>query len=59
MIPVVAEALASCDTRSRSRGFGFVRYGQDSDADAAINAMNNVEYAEFYSQYLKAVANIV
>jgi RNA recognition motif-containing protein len=28
----------------RSRGFGFVRYGQESDAEAAIAAMNNVEY---------------
>jgi RNA recognition motif-containing protein len=27
----------------RSRGFGFVRYGQEADADTAINAMNNVE----------------
>ena len=27
----------------RSRGFGFVRYGQETDAEAAINAMNNVE----------------
>ena len=31
----------------RSRGFGFVRYGQEQDADAAINAMNNVEYAAY------------
>jgi uncharacterized membrane protein YgcG len=28
----------------RSRGFGFVRYGQESDAEAAIAAMNNIEY---------------
>lgn len=28
----------------RSRGFGFVRYGSDPDAEAAIAAMNNVEY---------------
>lgn len=27
----------------RSRGFGFVRYGQESDADQAITAMNNIE----------------
>ena len=28
----------------RSRGFGFVRYAEDSDAQNAIAAMNNVEY---------------
>ena len=27
----------------RSRGFGFVRYTQDADAQKAISAMNNVE----------------
>ena len=27
----------------RSRGFGFVRYGQEQEADAAIQAMNNTE----------------
>ena len=27
----------------RSRGFGFVRYSQDQDADAAIQQMNNIE----------------
>lgn len=27
----------------RSRGFGFVRFTQESDAEAAIQAMNNVE----------------
>lgn len=27
----------------RSRGFGFVRYGNEADADAAIAAMNNIE----------------
>jgi RNA recognition motif-containing protein len=31
----------------RSRGFGFVRYGQESDAEAAIAAMNNIEYVSF------------
>jgi hypothetical protein len=28
----------------RSRGFGFVRFSQDTEADAAIASMNNVEY---------------
>jgi RNA recognition motif-containing protein len=27
----------------RSRGFGFVRFSQDTEADAAIANMNNVE----------------
>jgi RNA recognition motif-containing protein len=27
----------------RSRGFGFVRYTQEADAQKAIAAMNNVE----------------
>ena len=27
----------------RSRGFGFVRFSEESGADAAIEAMNNVE----------------
>jgi RNA recognition motif-containing protein len=27
----------------RSRGFGFVRFTDDANADAAISAMNNVE----------------
>jgi RNA recognition motif-containing protein len=27
----------------RSRGFGFVRYTNEDDAQKAINAMNNVE----------------
>ncbi|MCJ1478707.1 hypothetical protein MMC13_007390 [Lambiella insularis] len=41
----VEEAIVVKDRDTgRSRGFGFVRYGQDSDADAAINSMNNVEF---------------
>lgn len=27
----------------RSRGFGFVRFSEESAADSAISAMNNVE----------------
>jgi RNA recognition motif-containing protein len=36
----------------RSRGFGFVRYAQDTEADAAMQAMNNEEYVLPYSAYL-------
>jgi hypothetical protein len=28
----------------RSRGFGFVRFANDADADAAMTALNNEEY---------------
>lgn len=28
----------------RSRGFGFVRFSTEADADVAMNAMNNVEF---------------
>ncbi|PWY68275.1 RNA recognition motif domain-containing protein [Aspergillus vadensis CBS 113365] len=28
----------------RSRGFGFVRFASDAEADAAMNAMNNQEF---------------
>lgn len=28
----------------RSRGFGFVRFAAEEDADAAMNALNNQEY---------------
>jgi hypothetical protein len=28
----------------RSRGFGFVRFANDADADAAMGALNNEEY---------------
>ena len=34
----------------RSRGFGFVRYSQESDADAAIGSMNNVEYVTYWTR---------
>jgi RNA recognition motif-containing protein len=40
----VEEAVVVKDRDTgRSRGFGFVRYGQESDAEAAIAAMNNIE----------------
>jgi len=41
----VEEAVVVKDRDTgRSRGFGFVRYGQEAEADAAISAMNNVEF---------------
>ncbi|KAK5277253.1 hypothetical protein LTR16_010039, partial [Cryomyces antarcticus] len=39
----VEEAIVVKDRDTgRSRGFGFVRFAQESEADAAINNMNNV-----------------
>ncbi|KAI9692954.1 MAG: hypothetical protein M1822_004949 [Bathelium mastoideum] len=41
----VEEAIVVKDRDTgRSRGFGFVRFTQESDADAAIQAMHNVEF---------------
>ncbi|KAL6908714.1 hypothetical protein GGI43DRAFT_152754 [Trichoderma evansii] len=41
----VEEAVVVKDRDTgRSRGFGFVRFVQESDAQAAIDAMNNVEF---------------
>jgi len=42
---VVDEAVVVKDRDTgRSRGFGFVRYTNDDDAQKAIGAMNNVEF---------------
>ncbi|CAI0647172.1 unnamed protein product, partial [Colletotrichum noveboracense] len=41
----VEEAVVVKDRDTgRSRGFGFVRYTQEGDAQKAIAAMNNVEF---------------
>lgn len=32
----------------RSRGFGFVKYGTEQEAEAAIAQMNNVEYVTLF-----------
>jgi len=41
----VEEAVVVKDRDTgRSRGFGFVRYSQEADAEAAISAMNNIEF---------------
>ncbi|PID38613.1 MAG: RNA-binding protein [Proteobacteria bacterium] len=40
----VQEARVITDRETgRSRGFGFVTYGQDDDADQALNALNGAE----------------
>jgi len=41
----VEEAVVVKDRDTgRSRGFGFVRYAQDTEADVAMEAMNNEEF---------------
>lgn len=40
---IVTQIVVKDRDTGRSRGFGFVRYGQDQDADNAIQAMNNIE----------------
>lgn len=39
----IQEIVKDRDT-GRSRGFGFVRYTNDQDADNALAAMNDTEY---------------
>ncbi|KAK4456578.1 glycine-rich RNA-binding protein 4 [Cladorrhinum samala] len=42
---VVEEAVVVKDRETRrSRGFGFVRYTNEDDAQKAISAMNNIEF---------------
>ena len=41
--PTTSTKLTIYSDTGRSRGFGFVRYQTDADADAAVEAMNNVE----------------
>ena len=43
----------------RSRGFGFVRYTQESDAQKAIDTMNNVEYERLIAVTVVAVATVI
>ncbi|KAJ5459758.1 Nucleotide-bindingalpha-beta plait [Penicillium daleae] len=41
----IQEAIVVKDRATlRSRGFGFVRFATDAEADAAMNAMNNQEF---------------
>jgi RNA recognition motif-containing protein len=43
LISTLQVVVKDRDTR-RSRGFGFVRYSQEADAEVAITAMNNIEW---------------
>ena len=40
----VSQVVVKDRDTGRSRGFGFVRYTQEADAQKAIAAMNNIEY---------------
>jgi hypothetical protein len=40
----------------RSRGFGFVRYAQENEADTAMQNMNNVEYVSLFAAMGNAAA---
>lgn len=42
--PVEEAVVVKDRDTGRSRGFGFVRYAQESDAQKAIDAMNNIEF---------------
>ncbi|KAF4504971.1 hypothetical protein G6O67_006973 [Ophiocordyceps sinensis] len=42
--PVDEAVVVKDRDTGRSRGFGFVRYTNDNDAEAAITAMNNIEF---------------
>lgn len=42
--PVEEAVVVKDRDTGRSRGFGFVRYAQENEADAAMQAMNNEEF---------------
>jgi len=44
LIAIDQQVVVKDRDTGRSRGFGFVRYGSDADAEAAITAMNNIEF---------------
>lgn len=43
-LTLVIQVVVKDRDTGRSRGFGFVRYTQEADAEAAITAMNNIEW---------------
>ena len=43
MFGAVAEAVVIMDDRNRSKGFGFVTFENDADADKAVAEMNGKE----------------
>lgn len=45
MLTASSQVVVKDRDTGRSRGFGFVRYAQETEADAAMAAMNNEEYA--------------
>lgn len=46
MLIIVVQVVVKDRDTGRSRGFGFVRYTQEADAEAAITAMNNIEWVQ-------------
>jgi RNA recognition motif-containing protein len=40
---IVEKVVVKDRNTGRSRGFGFVRFGSETDAEAVITAMNNIE----------------
>ncbi|KAL3482490.1 hypothetical protein BJX99DRAFT_217185 [Aspergillus californicus] len=55
---IVEEAVVVKDhDTQRSRGFGFVRFTTEGDADAAMNEMNNQEYVLTYLNHVVAIVS--
>ncbi len=53
---IIEKVVVKDRDTGRTRGFGFVRFGSDAGADAAIAAMNNtesVQHSTIYSDFDK------